>query len=44
MRAGRVVEQGPAEQIYSAPETDYTRALRAAAFDLRADATGAVAT
>ncbi len=32
MRAGDVVEQGPAEQIFAAPQTDYTRALMAAAF------------
>ncbi len=36
MRAGDVVEQGPASQIFAAPRTDYTRALMAAAFDLRA--------
>jgi len=34
MRQGRVVEQGPAEQIFDAPQTDYTKALMAAAFDL----------
>jgi len=32
MRAGDVVEQGPAEQIFLDPQTDYTRALMAAAF------------
>lgn len=30
MQAGRIVEQGPAEQIYDNPQTDYTRALLAA--------------
>jgi len=35
MRDGRVVEEGPAEQIFSAPATDYTRALMAAAFGHR---------
>ncbi|NHF72615.1 ABC transporter ATP-binding protein [Paracoccus xiamenensis] len=32
MRAGEVVEQGPVDQVFDAPETDYTRALMAAAF------------
>ncbi|MCW5699091.1 MAG: ABC transporter ATP-binding protein, partial [Rhodospirillales bacterium] len=43
MRAGRVVEQGPAEQIFASPREPYTRALMAAAFELKADETGAVA-
>jgi oligopeptide transport system ATP-binding protein len=30
MHDGRIVEQGPAEQVYAQPETDYTRALLAA--------------
>ena len=34
MRAGVVVEHGPAEQIFEAPREPYTRALMAAAFDL----------
>ncbi|MFP4273690.1 MAG: ABC transporter ATP-binding protein [Paracoccaceae bacterium] len=34
MKQGDVVEYGPAEQIFAAPETAYTRALLAAAFDL----------
>tara|TARA_E500000305_G_C3999711_1_gene226628 strand:- start:926 stop:1462 length:537 start_codon:yes stop_codon:yes gene_type:complete len=34
MRAGKVVEQGPADKIFDAPETDYTKTLMAAAFDL----------
>jgi len=38
MKAGDIVEAGPADQIFSAPQTDYTRALMAAAFDLEARA------
>ncbi|MCW5952911.1 MAG: ABC transporter ATP-binding protein [Propionibacteriaceae bacterium] len=30
MQAGRIVEQGPAVQIYETPQTEYTRALLAA--------------
>ena len=30
MHEGRIVEQGPAEQVYTRPQTDYTRALLAA--------------
>jgi len=36
MQNGVVVEEGPAEQIFEAPQTDYTRALFAAAFALEA--------
>ena len=36
MRDGRVVEQGPAEQIFEAPRHPYTKALMKAAFDLEA--------
>ena len=36
MRAGKVVEQGPSRQIFEKPETGYTKALMAAAFDLKA--------
>ena len=42
MRNGKVVEEGPAESIFDAPETDYTRALLAAAFNLEADVIDAV--
>ncbi len=44
MRHGRVVEQGPAEQIFTNPRDPYTRALMAAAFELKADAAGVVNT
>jgi len=36
MRDGKAVEQGPAEQIFSSPKEAYTKALLAAAFDLKA--------
>jgi microcin C transport system ATP-binding protein len=42
LRHGRVVEQGPAEEVLTAPRHDYTRALMAAAFTLDADDTGVV--
>jgi microcin C transport system ATP-binding protein len=35
MRDGRIVEQGPAEAVFAAPKEAYTRALMAAAFELR---------
>ena len=42
MRRGRVVEQGPADAVFAHPQTPYTRALMAAAFEMKADDTGAV--
>ena len=36
MRAGKVVEQGPAADVIGAPKEAYTKALMAAAFDLKA--------
>ena len=42
MRSGKVVEQGPSEQVFDEPQTDYTKALMAAAFDLETAATGVV--
>ncbi len=42
MRGGKVVEEGPSEQIFQAPQQDYTKALMAAAFDLRAVDTAAI--
>ncbi|MGN7294431.1 ABC transporter ATP-binding protein [Rhizobium sp. SAFR-030] len=43
MRAGKVMEEGPSEQIFGAPQNEYTRALMAAAFNMKAIATGAIA-
>ncbi|MSO92397.1 MAG: ABC transporter ATP-binding protein [Rhodospirillales bacterium] len=42
MRQGRVVEQGPAEAILNNPKEPYTKALFAAAFEMKADETGIV--
>ncbi|MEO0542213.1 MAG: ABC transporter ATP-binding protein [Pseudomonadota bacterium] len=42
MRAGKVVEFGPAEQIFDTPKTDYTKALMAAAFDIETRHSAAV--
>jgi microcin C transport system ATP-binding protein len=36
MREGRVVEAGPAERVFSAPQQAYTRDLLTAAFEMRA--------
>jgi microcin C transport system ATP-binding protein len=41
MRHGKVVEEGPAAELFKNPKSDYTRALFAAAFSLEA-ATGEV--
>jgi microcin C transport system ATP-binding protein len=43
MRHGKVVEAGPAAELFANPKTDYTRALFAAAFHLEAGPSGAVA-
>ncbi|MCC7427452.1 MAG: ABC transporter ATP-binding protein [Alphaproteobacteria bacterium] len=42
LKDGKVVEQGPAEQVFDAPREPYTRALMAAAFELKADESGVV--
>ncbi len=42
MRQGKVVESGPAAQIFDHPETEYTQALMAAAFEMKAVTTGVV--
>jgi microcin C transport system ATP-binding protein len=42
LRNGKVVEQGPAEALFERPQSDYTRALMAAAFELEATESGAV--
>ncbi len=44
MRRGKVVEQGPSEALFANPKETYTRALMAAAFEMKADETGAVDT
>ncbi len=43
LKDGKVVEHGPADRIFDSPQTDYTKALMAAAFNLEvahADAVG----
>jgi microcin C transport system ATP-binding protein len=42
MRGGKVVEEGPSQQIFENPQTDYTKALIAAAFDLATAPRGVV--
>ena len=43
MRNGKVVEEGPAREIFEHPKEDYTRALLAAALDKRVAHRGAIA-
>ena len=42
MRNGKIVEHGPSVDIFRAPQTDYTKALMAAAFNIETAAKGAV--
>jgi microcin C transport system ATP-binding protein len=42
MRQGKVVEQGPAVDVFDHPRTDYTKALMAAAFEIKAAPEGVV--
>jgi microcin C transport system ATP-binding protein len=42
MQDGKVVEEGSAERIFRQPQTDYTRALFAAAFNLETADLGVV--
>jgi microcin C transport system ATP-binding protein len=42
MRNGKVVEHGPAEQIFNRPRTDYTKALISAAFRIETAPEGVV--
>jgi microcin C transport system ATP-binding protein len=43
MRHGKVVEEGPAAELFAKPKSDYTRALFAAAFNLEIAPEGVVA-
>ncbi|TCD16433.1 ABC transporter ATP-binding protein [Oricola cellulosilytica] len=42
MRNGKIVEFGPAEQIFDDPQTEYTKALMAAAFEIEVAPSGVV--
>ena len=43
MRNGKVVEEGPAKDIFDHPKADYTKALLAAAFDMKVAHRGVLA-
>ena len=42
LKDGKVVEQGPAHEVFDNPKQAYTQALMKAAFELRTDDSGAV--
>ncbi len=42
MRNGKVVEHGTADQIFTNPQTDYTKALMAAAFNIETAPAGVI--
>ena len=42
MKDGKIIEHGPAADVFSAPQTDYTKALISAAFEIKATETGMV--
>ena len=42
MKDGKIIEHGPAADVFSAPQTDYTKALISAAFEIKATDTGIV--
>ena len=44
MKSGRIVEEGPSNTIFDAPREAYTKALLAAAFELKVAGRGAAAT
>ena len=44
LKNGKVVEEGPADEIFKQPKADYTKALLAAAFDLTVVNRAAMAT
>jgi microcin C transport system ATP-binding protein len=43
MKNGKVVEEGPARDIFEKPQNEYTKALLAAAFDIKVAYKGALA-
>jgi microcin C transport system ATP-binding protein len=43
MRHGKVMEEGPASELFARPKSNYTRALLAAAFNLETGPEGVVA-
>jgi len=42
LRNGKIVEQGPSAKVFDRPETDYTKALMAAAFEIETAPEGVV--